>query len=103
MIWTIFPVCTPLAVATIMDSSSPPVATGGLWACELLQRRGPGDDLRQLGRDLRLAGAVVFLAQLADDVVGVVGGGLHRHAAGDLFAHRRVEEALEQPHLKRHG
>src|SRR5439155_15901 len=69
----------------------------------LFERHRPADDLGQFGRDLRLPGAVVLLAERADDLVGVIGGGLHRHAAGDLLAHRRVEETLEQPHLERHG
>src|SRR5438128_303560 len=68
----------------------------------LSQSRGAANDLRQLGRDLGLAGAVILLTQLPDDVVGVVGRGFHGDAAGDLFADRRVEEALEQADLERH-
>ena len=40
------------------------------------------------------------MRQLLDQLAGVLGGALHGHHAGDLLADRRVEEALEQPHLE---
>src|SRR5438105_3490082 len=46
-----------------------------------LQRRRAADDLGNLLRDLRLAGAVVHARQLLDDVAGVLGGRLHGDAA----------------------
>src|SRR5437762_3207755 len=65
----------------------------------LLQCLGPPDDLGDLLRNLRLPRPVVLPGQVLDHLVGTLGGGLHGDAAGDLFADRGVEEALEQPHF----
>jgi len=61
----------------------------------LFQSLGPRDEFGNLLRDVRLPGAVVLLAEALDQVAGVLGGGLHGDAAGDLLAHRRIQETFE--------
>ena len=61
-----------------------------------LQRLDATNNLHDFARDLRLACAVVCHRQLANDLVGVLGGRLHGDHAGDLLADRRVQEALEE-------
>ena len=63
-------------------------------ACLPLHRLHAAHDLRQLGRDLALAGAVVLHGQRLDHLVGVVGGRLHRHHAGRLLRGHVLRDGL---------
>lgn len=50
----------------------------------LLQHRA-ADDVEDFGGDFLLAAFVVFEGEVAEDVFGVVGGGLHRYGAGGVL------------------
>src|SRR5690606_10440017 len=63
-------------------------------------RGGAAHDLGNFLGDRRLAGLVVDQLQVVDQLVGVVGGGLHRHHArgmlgGDVLQHRLVHQRLD--------
>ena len=76
-----------------------------LYTCILTGRVSSRDDLHELLRDLRLAGAVHLLLQAALELLGVVRRGLHRrHARRELRGHgllQRPEELAVQ--VKRPG
>merc|ERR1719487_1480055 len=71
-----------------------------LYTCILTRRVSSRDDLHELLRDLRLAGAVHLLLQAALELLGVVRRGLHRrHARRELRGHgllQRPEELAVQ-------
>merc|ERR1719218_53345 len=67
-----------------------------VYSRRLVGRVGAGDDLHELLRDLRLAGAVHLLLQFALQFLGVVRRGLHRrHAAGKLRRNGLLQRAQE--------
>src|SRR5947208_603382 len=102
MIWTILPgTCfLPFFAAATMYLTPVVIRSRCVRRC-LLEGLGAADELGNLLGDLRLAGAVVLEREVADHVAGALGGGLHRHAAGDLLADRGVEKRLVEPDLER--
>src|SRR6478735_2886349 len=61
---------------------------------------GAADDLGEFLGDLRLPGLVGLPAEVADDVVGVVGGGLARGPSGRRLAGRGVQQRRVDPGLQ---
>src|SRR5688572_11753687 len=83
MTWTTRPmVLVAFAVAVVMC----------VFSSSALERRGTADDLGDLLRDLRLAGAVVGATEQLQHVTGVVGGVLHRRASRGLLGRDGLDE-----------
>src|SRR5438552_12370489 len=98
--WTMRPRCWPLVALPSVRVAIVGISMMESWErflsrLLLFQCLGAADDLGQLLGDLRLPCPVVLLGQAADHVFGVFRGGRHGHAAGNLLAHGRVQEAFE--------
>src|SRR4051794_9020659 len=72
------PTLVPFPLLSAMGSFSCLQIESWLLCARLAERLGAGDDLQDLLRDLRLAHPVHFQGQLADHLLGVLGGVAHR-------------------------
>src|SRR5215469_3672670 len=89
--------------------ASPPLVAWSSWVavistslapCDCLgQRVGAPDDLADFLGDLRLAGLVSLAAELLEQVVGVVGGRLHRAPPRRDFGGSALQQCVEDPVL----
>src|SRR5947209_830932 len=80
--------CTTVPLVRVVVGA----AKSGLLRLRLAGRAG--DYLENLGRDRRLANFVVGQGQVRDQVVGVVGGVLHRHHLRRVEAGHRFQQRL---------
>src|SRR4029450_13689854 len=90
------PPTTPTLSAVMARLVSPGVAAAGPGGPHGL---GAADDLHDLGGDGVLAGPVHGPAVLDDQVLGIVGGRLHRPLLGGEERGRALEEGGVQPRL----
>src|SRR5438874_2019799 len=102
MIWVILPVAVAVAIVDSSDERPCPTGTRG-GARKNSNRSCAPDDFRELFRDRGLACLVVDQLKFADELAGVVGGGLHRdharrHFGGDVLDSAAIHLRLDVAH-----
>src|SRR5438270_126091 len=90
---------SPITFHTWPSTPGPTGTEVGLGALGLAQRLGAAHDLHDLGGDARLGQLVGVDGQVLDELLGVVGGGLHGPLAGGLLRRRRLEQGGEDARL----